>query len=532
MGTILENLGIYGFEEDKEDAVLASLLTGDPTLLIGKQGTAKTALVEAIGYALNQASLRRKQKDPNVKEFTFRIYDASKINFEDLIGFPNPQKMMQGEMGFIASPMTVWGADMVCFDEFNRQDPARQNNIFEIIRSRRLMGQPTGTTWVFNCMNPFGMAGTEELDDAIVDRHQFFVHVASFTDLSEKSQQKVVHHAGNSDAIGIKMWTGVQEAFDIKEGQINQKFADAGDLISKVMIKAGEHYNTLKKEVGDSYASFVGKYFNTLTSEMANKDWKIELSGRRAGMIYRALLAYRAVDLAKCEFFPRRSPRPLKDMFKTVFKMTIPIGIANAGSGGVSGQAAVSIASNVDLFSAFFNSGGKSKAAIDVIYELLTTRNLERKIDLLINEVDDDIAKNQVWSDIIKGTKDLKTPEGLRNAMTIGLVANLMTVKPEIVPKNIQSLIAKESLATLGLKDMADSINLKGQLAFYHEEIDLAVNSYTNSYVKLQAKLLLEQHCEENKMGDINKREFARIMDEVKQQCASLERMLVKRDIK
>jgi hypothetical protein len=219
-------------------------------------------------------------------------------------------------------------------------------------------------------------------------------------------------------------------------------------------------------------------------------------------------------------------------MFKTVFKMTIPIGIANAGSNGVSGQAAVSIASNVDLFSAFFNSGGKSKAAIDVIYELLTTRNLERKIDLLINEVDDDIAKNQVWSDIIKGTKDPKTPEGLRNAMTIGLVANLMTVKPEIVPKNIQSLIAKESINTLGLKDMADSINLKGQLAFYHEEIDLAVNSYSNSYVKLQAKLLLEQYCEENKMNDINKREFGRIMDEVKQQCASLERMLIKRDIK
>jgi MoxR-like ATPase len=154
MSYVFDRLGIYGLEREKENAILASLLTGDPALLIGKQGTAKTAIVEAIGNAFRERSKRLIAQGKEAKLFEFRIYDASKIQFEDLSGFPNPHAMSNGKMGYIQTPMTAWNADLIAFDEFSRQSPERQNNIFELIRSRRLQGEPTGTTWIFNCMNP------------------------------------------------------------------------------------------------------------------------------------------------------------------------------------------------------------------------------------------------------------------------------------------------------------------------------------------------------------------------------------------
>ena len=39
---ILSKLGIYGWKEEDENLLLASLLTGDPLLLIGNHGCAKT----------------------------------------------------------------------------------------------------------------------------------------------------------------------------------------------------------------------------------------------------------------------------------------------------------------------------------------------------------------------------------------------------------------------------------------------------------------------------------------------------------
>ena len=39
---LMQQLGIYGWNEADENLVLASLLTGDPLLLIGNHGCAKT----------------------------------------------------------------------------------------------------------------------------------------------------------------------------------------------------------------------------------------------------------------------------------------------------------------------------------------------------------------------------------------------------------------------------------------------------------------------------------------------------------
>ncbi len=77
---ILSQLGIFGWNEADEDLVLASLLTGDPLLLIGNHGCAKTHVANKVAQALGRK---------------FLVYDASKAMFEDVLGYPNVEKLKQ-----------------------------------------------------------------------------------------------------------------------------------------------------------------------------------------------------------------------------------------------------------------------------------------------------------------------------------------------------------------------------------------------------------------------------------------------------
>ena len=54
---ILQQLGIYGWKEQDENLVVASLLTGDPLLLVGNHGCAKTHLANRIAEALGKKLL-------------------------------------------------------------------------------------------------------------------------------------------------------------------------------------------------------------------------------------------------------------------------------------------------------------------------------------------------------------------------------------------------------------------------------------------------------------------------------------------
>ena len=68
----LADLGVYGFDRH-ETTILASLVTEDPLLLVGRSGTGKTFLLNTLSEALG---------------LEHRHYNASLISFDDLVGFP------------------------------------------------------------------------------------------------------------------------------------------------------------------------------------------------------------------------------------------------------------------------------------------------------------------------------------------------------------------------------------------------------------------------------------------------------------
>src|SRR5271165_5113571 len=72
--SLLADLGVIGMEPI-EPVVLAALVTGEPLLLIGPHGTAKSFLLNRIAVALG---------------LQWRHYNASLLNFDDLVGYPLP----------------------------------------------------------------------------------------------------------------------------------------------------------------------------------------------------------------------------------------------------------------------------------------------------------------------------------------------------------------------------------------------------------------------------------------------------------
>ena len=116
-------LGLLGWER-LEPVLLAALTTRDPLLLIGRHGTAKSFLLERLAQALS---------------LEYRFYNASLINYDDLVGIPLPDET-QTSLRYITTPTAIWDAEVVFVDEINRTRPDLQNKLFPIIHERRVQG--------------------------------------------------------------------------------------------------------------------------------------------------------------------------------------------------------------------------------------------------------------------------------------------------------------------------------------------------------------------------------------------------------
>lgn len=89
--TLLRSLAIVGWDH-LEAVVLAALAAEAPLLLIGPHGAAKSLLLVRLAEALGLAC---------------RHYNASILNFDDLVGFPVPNGRT---LEYLQTPATIWDA--------------------------------------------------------------------------------------------------------------------------------------------------------------------------------------------------------------------------------------------------------------------------------------------------------------------------------------------------------------------------------------------------------------------------------------
>jgi MoxR-like ATPase len=183
-GPLLRALGIVGWDH-LEPVILAALATESPLLLIGPHGSAKTLILNRLADALG---------------LVHRHYNASLLNFDDLVGFPIPEN---GRLVYLQTPATIWDAESVLFDEVSRCRPEMQNKLFPIVHERTVQGmrlEKLRHRW--GAMNPAPStdaaggapeyAGTEPLDIALADRFAFIVSVPSLGQLNRADQLTVL----------------------------------------------------------------------------------------------------------------------------------------------------------------------------------------------------------------------------------------------------------------------------------------------------------------------------------------------------
>jgi len=251
-------LGLQGFKE-LAPVLLAALATEEPLLLIGPHGTAKTLLLTRVAAALG---------------LTTRHYNASLLNFDDLVGFPLPGK--NGCLEYVKTPAAIWGAGAVIFDEISRCRPDIQNKLFPIIHERKVQGLPLeALRYRWAAMNPpstddqnNGYLGSEPLDTALADRFALIVEMPNWNSLSEAEQIAVI--------------------------QAEETPLDADAVLALVQIIA--RIRAALPIIKITLAAGIASYVRTLVALLAQADFA--LSPRRAGMLYRSILAVHAAAMA------------------------------------------------------------------------------------------------------------------------------------------------------------------------------------------------------------------------------------------
>ena len=254
----LERLGLVGFSS-LEAPLLAALVTSSPLLLIGPHGTAKSLLLTRVATALG---------------LEFRHYNASLLNFDDLVGFPLPGK--DGKLQYIQTPASIWGAGAVIFDEISRCRPDIQNKLFPIIHERRVQGfllEDLRYRWA--AMNPpstdddeNGYAGSEPLDAALADRFAFVVDMPHWDQFTPAEQLAVIQAQDRPIAP-----------------------EDAAYLVSLI-----ERTKQVLSTIETDFLDGIALYVQTVLALLAQG--AITLSPRRANHLYRNVLAVNAAAMA------------------------------------------------------------------------------------------------------------------------------------------------------------------------------------------------------------------------------------------
>ena len=255
---LFDQLGVVGFSSI-EAPLLAALATDSPLLLIGPHGTAKSLLLNKIAEAL---------------DLSFRHYNASLLNFDDLVGFPLPSA--DGTLQYVKTPAAIWGAGAVIFDEISRCRPDIQNKLFPIIHERKVQGLPlVGLQYRWAAMNPpdrdeddSGYLGSEPLDTALADRFPFVIDMPAWRTFTKEQQLEVIQSEDQS----------------------------IDPVHAQRLVQAIARTKALLALTSEALEEGMAAYVQTMFALLLQAG--IALSPRRCAMLYRACLSVNAAAMA------------------------------------------------------------------------------------------------------------------------------------------------------------------------------------------------------------------------------------------
>lgn len=442
---VLEMLGIYGWKAETENLLLASLLTGAPVLLVGRHGCAKTHVACKLAEALQK---------------NFVAYDASKTLFDDVLGYPDIEKMKQGKIEYLPSKVTVWDKEMILVDELNRAIPEMQAKYLELIRSRKVMGFPTNVRWVLAAMNPVSYSGTQQLDEALIGRFATFVYPPDVLEMEETDRIRVTSQINGDDCLAIEEWLRSKGDSRLSIKTItDEQTQQAGSLIETILTTAARHFCKLRDAM-PTLAEFLSRFADLLLKETKGE---ISLDGRRLGFLHRNILANRAVELAKPEAGSKDDGALPQVTFsqsaRHVLQHSIPVGLNDESVNREEAFHKMEIC--FDLLSAYFDEDAEM-TKVQTIHELFTTKNLMRKAEILLKEDLGELAESKAWNDMMASGDDM--------SLLAYTALQVEARRPGTIPKEIiEALSRKVDPLKLTTKSIQ---KLKGESVEYIEKVE------------------------------------------------------------
>jgi len=441
---ILEMLGIYGWKTETENLLLASLLTGDPVLLVGRHGCAKTHVACKVAEALGKS---------------FVAYDASKTLFDDVLGYPDIEKMKQGRIEYLPSKVTVWDKEMILIDELNRALPEMQAKYLELIRSRKIMGFPTRVKWVLSAMNPVSYSGTQQLDEALIGRFATFIYPPDVLEMEEADRIRVTSQINGDDCPAIAEWLNSHgDTPPSLKTVSDEQTREAGKVIEAILKTAARHFRKLRDAML-TLAEFLSRFADLLLKETKGE---ISLDGRRLGFLHRNILANRAVQLAKAELCSAEDGAQLTSFAQSaryVLQHSIPVGLNDESVNREEAYHKMEIC--FDLLSAYFDENAEI-TKVQTIYELFTTKNLMREAEILLKEDLGELAESKAWNDMMESEDDI--------TLLAYTALQVEAKKPGTIPKEvIEALSRKIDPEKLSTKSIP---KLRGESVEHIEEVE------------------------------------------------------------
>jgi len=409
---VFDSLAVYGFSRDDEAVIMASLLTGEPCLLVGAPGASKTRIGRSIAKALKVKS---------------HAYNAACDQFEDIVGLIDMKALSEGRVKYVETPVTIWGKELVSVEEINRPDATVESKWLDFFAEGTMMGVPTGVKWRFATMNPLGTVGTRELGEATLGRFSAFVFVPELANMTSGEQKAVLRTIADTNLPAYIHWKTNPPKNVLEKVDYNL----CGDLIKKIMLQAADHFSILIEKT-DALDRFMVRFISGMAF-LTDEKSRIRIDGRRAGLLRRLILAVRAVELARANVLGIE-PRAYVDSVRVAIRSGLPIGVNEEGgrSKGALGALETTITSLIGYLS------DADEKILELQYEILTTNNIFRKAELLLKHRTDlsKIVKSTGW------TKIASTHEF--DSSLVGLMANqIEMVAPGTIPGDAMDVLTK-----------------------------------------------------------------------------------------
>jgi len=416
MAEIFDDLGVYAWSRDDEAVMLSGMLTGEPPLLVGNPGAAKTLLCRKLPRALN------------VKAASFNADSAS---FEDILGFLNMKDLGEGEVSYVETPRTIWDKQWVHLQEVNRPDDATHAKWLDYLADRTMMGERTDGIWTSGDMNPYGTGGTSELGEATIGRFASFLWIPDLVEMGSGERRAVIESTADSTLPGLGFWNPALQ----KKHVDTTDYESCGTYLRTIMTQAADHFDHLMGTRRD-LTLFLDKFIVSLAQATMLKDDKddetdtqevepVRIDGRRAGFLRRLIIGIRSVELARANVLGLQA-KSFIECARIAIHAGLPLGVNREGGKNPRAHAKVR-----DIFQVLSGtlSGNVDAKSMELQFELLTCRDVFRVSEILIENAEklDEMVKSASWAKITQSS-------GFNSAL-VGLVAtNVEMQRPGTIP--------------------------------------------------------------------------------------------------